>query len=202
MKRIGTALSLVLLSVVVISCGSTLPTYYYRINTNPETTKSLRSIPLKVEVNSVRVPDRYQDRIVYRKGEYEYGFYEYSRWIDTPEDMIRRTLINALYNAELFSMVDPFGNHPDSDLNLNSEIVSFDQIVDKKENYADFKLILEFNRSDTGISVWSFRTEEKVKQDGRGFAAAMSEAVRRAVNRAVVEMEESKELREISARID
>ena len=196
MKQIYLVVSLIFLSSVIISCGSTLPTHYYRIDTDPDMNKVDQVIPLKVEVNSVRAPDRYRDRIVYREGEYEYGFYEYSRWIDTPGEMIRRSLINALSESGIFSLVDPFGNDSDSDLDLNSEIVSFDQVVEGEVNFADFGLILEFSRSETGDQVWSYRTKERIEQQGEeSFAAAMSEAVKEAITRAIVEMGKSEELR-------
>jgi len=202
MKQIYMAASLIFLSSVIFSCGSTLPTHYYRIDTDPDMNKVDQIIPLKIEVNSVRAPDRYRDRIVYREGEYEYGFYEYSRWIDTPGEMIRRSLINALSESGLFSLVDPFGNDSDSDLDLNSEIVSFDQVVEGEVNFADFGLILEFIRSDTGAPVWSYRTKERIEQRGEeGFAAAMSEAVKEAITRAIVEMGKSEKLRGLPAEL-
>jgi len=203
MKQIHLAASLILLSSVIISCGSTLPTHYYRIDTDPDMNKIDQVIPLKVEVNSVRAPERYRNRIVYREGEYEYGFYEYSRWIDTPGEMIRRSLINALSKSGLFSLVDPFGNDSDSDLDLNSEIVSFDQVVEGEVNFADFGLILEFSSSDTGDPVWSYRTKERIAQQGEeSFAAAMSEAVKEAITRAIVEMEKSEKLRGLPEKIN
>ncbi|HDL64824.1 MAG TPA: hypothetical protein ENH12_05480, partial [Proteobacteria bacterium] len=70
MKRIFKAILLIVIPAAIVSCGSTLPTHYYRINTDPEIKKADKIIPLKVDVNTVRTPDRYRDRIVYRKGEY------------------------------------------------------------------------------------------------------------------------------------
>lgn len=197
MKQICMIISLIIIPPLLVSCGSTLPTHYYRIDTNPDIRKADQVVPLKIDVNSVRVPDRYQSRIVFRKGKYEYGFYEYSQWIDTPGGMIRRSLINALSAAGLFSQVDLLGNDSDSDLDLNSEIISFDQVVERKVNFADFGLILELSRSDTGAPVWSYRTEERIEQQGEAsFAAAMSAAVKNVVARAINEMEKSKELKE------
>ena len=112
--------------------------------------------------------------------------------------MVRRSLINALTEARLFSLVDPFGNNPDSDLDLNSEITSFDQVVEGEVNFADFGLILEFSRSDNKVPVWSYRTEARVEQEGEiKFSAAMSEAVKEAITRAIAEMEKSRELKEV-----
>jgi len=196
MKQTFIAIALIVIAGVFVSCGSTLPTHYYRIDTNPDVEKVDEVIPLKVDVNSVRVPERYRDRIVYREGEYEYGFYEYSRWIDDPGQMIRRALINALNGSGLFSLVDLLGNDPDSDLDLNSEIVSFDQVIEGDVNFAVFGVILEFSRSDNGAPVWNYRTEARIEQKGEnGFAAAMTAAVKTVITRAISEMEKSGELK-------
>jgi uncharacterized lipoprotein YmbA len=198
MKRAFIAISLMIIAALFVSCGSTLPTHYYRIDTDPDVKKVDQVIPLKVDVNSVRVPERYRDRIVYREGEYEYGFYEYSRWIDDPGTMIRRSLINALSDSGLFSLVDLLGNDPDSDLDLNSEIVSFDQVIEGDVNFAVFGVILELSRSDNGFPVWSYRTEERIEQRGDdGFAAAMTAAVKTVITRAMVEMDKSEALKEL-----
>jgi len=202
MKQIYLVASLIFLSSVIISCGSTLPTHYYRIDTDPDIEKIDQVIPLKVDVNAVRVPERYRDRIVYREGEYEYGFYEYSRWIDDPGQMIRRALINALSGSGLFSLVDLLGNDPDSDLDLNSEIVSFDQVIEGDVNFADFGVILELSRSDNGAPVWNYRTKERVEQRGdNGFASAMTVAVKTVITRAISEMEKSEELKNLPEKI-
>ena len=196
MKQTFIAIALIIIAVIFVSCGSTLPTHYYRIDTDPDVEKVDQVILLKVDVNSVRVPERYRDRIVYREGEYEYGFYEYSRWIDDPGTMIRRSLINALSDSGLFSLVDLLGNDPDSDLDLNSEIVSFDQVVEGNVHFADFGVILELSRSDNGAPVWNYRTEERIEQRGDdGFAAAMTAAVKTVITRALVEMDKSEELK-------
>ena len=197
MKRIYVVL-LSSVAVAAAACGSHLPTYYYLIETGPEVTKAEKIIPLKVDVNPVRAPDRYLNRIVFRRGQFEIGFYEYSQWAELPADMVRRALINALNGSGLFGGVDLIGSDPAAELDLNSEIESFDQVIEGDEWSAAFGLILEFNRHDTGAPVWSYRTVARVKQKGEGeLAAAMSEAVNQALVRAVSEMEQSEELRRL-----
>ncbi|MFH1039020.1 MAG: ABC-type transport auxiliary lipoprotein family protein [PVC group bacterium] len=198
MKRIYVVLLSAVALTGAVSCGSHLPTYYYLIETGPEVTKAEEVISLKVDVNPVRAPDRYLNRIVFRRGPFEVGFYEYSQWVELPAAMVRRALINALNESELFGQVDLIGSDPAADLDLNSEIESFDQVIEEDEWYAAFDLILEFNRHDTGAPVWSYRTGARVKQKGEGeLAAAMSEAVSRALVQAVSEMEQSEELRKL-----
>ena len=198
-------LKILLLSTMItgiVSCSSPLPTNYYLIKTDPAVTKAEKAIPLKIDVNPVRAPDRYRGRIVYRRGEYEVGFYENSQWIEVPSDMVRRALINALNESGLFARVDIIGSDPATELDLKSEIVSFDQVIEGEDYYAEFALILEFVRSDTGGPVWSYRAQARVKQKGEGaFPAAMSEAVSEAISGAVAEMEKSEELQALPAEL-
>jgi len=140
--------------------------------------------------------------MVYRRGGYEVGFYEYSQWAETPGEMVRMILINALNESELFSEIDLIGSDPATDLDLESLIESFDQVIEGKDNYAEFKLILEFRRSDTGASVWNHRVSARVKQEGEGeFAVAMSAAVEKALSQALVAMEKSEKLREAPGKL-
>ena len=202
MKCIFILLCVITLSAGIVSCGSHMPTYYYLIKTGPGVAKAEKTIPLRIDVNPFHAPGHYQNRMVYRRGGYEVGFYEYSQWVETPGEMVRRALINALDESGIFTGIDFIGSDPATDLDLNSEIESFDQVVEGEDNYAEFKLIMEFCRSDTGQPVWSHRVTGRVKQEGEGaFAAAMSEAVEKALARLIVAMEKSEDLEKLPGKL-
>jgi len=54
MKCIFKLLLLTTLALVIVSCGSHMPTYYYLIKTEPEVAKAEKAIPLRIDVNPVR----------------------------------------------------------------------------------------------------------------------------------------------------
>lgn len=184
------------------SCSSYIPTYYYMIDTDPEFEKADKPLPVSVTVGTLRSPSRYQDRMVYRKSRYEMGFYEYSEWIEPPAEMVTRAVVNALDASGLFSRVDTLDFTPGTDLIVLGEITRFDQEVQGEENFADCELLLELVRADGEEVTWRYRAKARVKQEKEGeFAAAMSEAVRRALADAVSDMERSDTLRKFSEEL-
>lgn len=184
----------------VISCSSYMPTHYYLINTNPELEKAEERFPFTLEIANVRSPSRYQDRIFYRSGEYEVGFYDHSQWVEFPSEMVKKTLANALIASGLFFGVDSFGSPAGSELILRCEIGRFDQLIAAEDYFADCELTLELISDNGSKSIWNYRAKARVKQEGEdGFAAAMSEAVSRTIAEAIADMAGARSLKELAA---
>jgi ABC-type uncharacterized transport system auxiliary subunit len=181
-------------------CTPHIRTDYFTINTEPEMEPSEERLPLTVSINNVRAPSRYQDQINFRTSEFRVGFYEYSRWVEPPAEMLRRTLCNALGRSGLFKKVDPSDIAWNPDLILQSSILSFDQVIEKNDSFAECALAMELERRDTGEPVWSKQVRVRVKQERKGeFAAAMSRAVAQAVAESIEDMKGSAALKEMGA---
>ena len=182
-------------------CSSYLPTDFYLIRVEPVPAPEAEPFPLRIDVGDIRAPVRYQNQVVFRRGPYQVGFYEHSRWAALPSEMVRRALIDALNASGLFPRVELIGQNPQADVSLLAEIESFDQVVDGEDLRADFSVIIEAARADTGSTIWSCRAAAEVPQPGPGeLAAAMSEAVGRALAQAIGEMANSEELRGVSPK--
>jgi len=189
---------LLLIALCIASCKA-VRTYYYIINTDITVPRAGKQLPLTVAVNNVRAPSRYQDQMVYRTSEYEVGFYEYSQWVEQPAEMVRRGLLNALKNSGLFRRVDSIDIVANPDLTLQSSIVSFDQDVTKKGNFAECEFKLELLDGNSGQSVWSYDAKARVAQKSKGtFVEAMSDAVSQAINDSIVNMEKSTALQKFA----
>jgi ABC-type uncharacterized transport system auxiliary subunit len=196
-----TLLGLLILVLIPLfgGCSSYLPTDFYLIRVDPVPPTSAEPLALQVDVGDVRAPVRYQNQMVFRRGPYRVGFYEHSRWAALPSEMVRRALIDALNKSGLFARVDLIGQNPRAEINLLAEIESFDQVIDGQDLRAEFSLIIEAARADTGSTVWSYRAAAEVPQKGKGeLAAAMSAAVGEALGRAIEEMGKSEALRDLS----
>lgn len=182
-------------------CSSYLPTEYYLIRVPLAPAIEAEALPLRLDVSAVRAPLRYQNEMVFRRGDYQVGFYEHSKWAASPSEMVRRALIDALNRSELFSQVDLIGRNSAADLSLQAELESFDQVIDGDDLRAEFSLLLEVVRTDTGSPVWSYRALAEVPQKGEGqLAEAMSQAVGEALGSAITEMGKSEELRRLVPR--
>lgn len=195
MKKLASILALLAVSICLYSCKA-IRTYYYIINTDVAVPRAEKQFPLTVAVNNVRAPSRYQDQMVYRTSEYEVGFYEYSQWVEQPAEMVRRALLDALKDSGMFKRVDPVDVVVNPDLTLQSTIVGFDQVVTKNGNFAECELTMELLRGNSGPQVWSYDAKVRVAQKRRGkFVEAMSEAVSRAINDSIADMEKAASLR-------
>jgi ABC-type uncharacterized transport system auxiliary subunit len=200
MKKSATVL--LLLALALASC-KTVRTYYYIIDTDITAPKAGKQLPLTVAVNNVRAPSRYQDQMVYRTSDYEVGFYEYSQWVEQPAEMVRRGLLNALKNSGLFRRVDTIDVVVNPDLTLQSSIVSFDQVIAKDGEFAECEFRLELLRGNSGQVVWSYDAKARVPQKRKGmFVDAMSEAVSKAINDSVANMEKSAALQKFAEAVE
>ncbi len=198
MKIVANIAALIVIPLCVSSCRS-MQTYYYLINTDIAVPRSEKKLPLTLAVNNVRAPSRYQDQMMYRNSEYEVGFYEYSQWAEQPAEMVRRALLDALKDSELFQRVDPIDIVVNPDLTIQSTIVIFDQVVARGSNSAECEFMLELLDGNSGVPVWSFDAKARVVQKGKGkFVEAMSAAVSKAINDAIADMEKSAALREFA----
>ena len=189
-----------IVACAAISCTPNIRTDYYVINTEPAMAKADTRFPMTVSVNNVRSPSRYQDQINYRTSDFKVGFYEYSRWVEPPSEMVRRTLYTMLRESGLFEKVDPSDIAWNPDLVLQITILNFDQVVEKDGDFAECALTMELLMKDTGKPVWSKQTRVQVKQEKKGeFVASMSGAVAKAIAESIADMERSAALKELAA---
>jgi len=199
MRSLFKVLMLVPPFTVIVSCSSYMQTHYYIMNTEPDVPQAGATLPLRVGVNDVRAPSRYQDQMFYRTPDYQAGFYEYSHWVEPPAEMVKRALLHSLRASGLYQRVEPLGVGARPELVLQAEIDSFDQLVTKEGLFAECALTLNLARSDNGELVWTHGAWARVKQEGKGqFVAAMNEAMGKAIREAVTDMEGSETLKQMA----
>lgn len=199
MKWLSPAWIALLAAFFLGGCRSPLTNEYFLIRVEPALEPSPAPLPLAVDVSDIRAPLRYQNRMVFRRGAYRFGFYEHSRWADLPAVMVRRALIDALEQSGLFRRIEMIGQNPRADISLLAEIESFDQVIEGEELRAEFSMIIEAVRTDTGSAVRSWRSFASVPQEAEGeLAAAMSAAVAEALSGTIEEMASAEELRAVA----
>ena len=178
-----------------ISCRSAgLPTKYYLIDTDPAVARAPAPHPLAVGIGKIRAPTRYRDQIVYRSSPYDLGFYEYSRWAEPPDEMVRRALKNIAGRSGLFRRADFSDLLPPgaADLILEGEIVAFDQSVAGDKTYAVCEISLSLLDAANSSPLWTFTASNEVRQEKEGgFPEAMSAAVREAIGDALLDLDRS-----------
>jgi len=201
MKRQAGALIFMLLLAAVPSCRSTgLPTKYYLIDTDPAIARSAAECPFSLGIGKIRAPSRYRDQIVYRTSEYDLGFYGYSKWAESPDEMARRALKNIAARSGLFRRVDYNEMLPLADLVLEGELGSFDQVIAGEKTYAVCEMTLFLLDGKSSAPLWSFTAVSEVRQEKDGeFAASMSAAVKTSIEDALADLERSGVLARLEA---
>jgi ABC-type uncharacterized transport system auxiliary subunit len=190
-------------TLTIVSCTSYLPTYYYLIDTEPSIPESPVQYPFVVEIASFRAPSRYQDQLFYQKKDYEVGFYEHSKWVEPPAEMLQNALTFTLCTTNLFKRVDSFGSTTSPDLILQGNLLNFDQDIAGKDYYAKCKFRIELIKGDTGKPIWCYTAEGRAKQDTPGkFVPAMNAAVQKALKESITAMENAPELKEFAREKD
>lgn len=186
MKLVLNILVTILCALAVIGCGSYHAVQYYRIETGLSEPVTGFEYPLTAEIGTFSAPDFYQDQIVFRKGGYEMGFYEFSRWIAPPTKLVRTALEEIIRSSRRFQRVDIGGDVIPADIVFSGRITKFDQVLEGEEIFAEFAVDLEAIRSDSVRLIWSASPSIRVRQKGEGkFAKTMSEAVSKTLTEAI-----------------
>ena len=196
MKNISITILLITLAAGAVSCGSYQKRDYYLIDTRPPVVPLEETFPYSLAVAKVRAPSRYRERMVFRAANLETGYYENSRWMETPANMVRATLINILSDSGLFKQVDSRELLPRPDLILRGEILEFDQVIEKKKNFAEFALDFRLFQATDQRLIWAYTSRARLPQPGPGlFADTMSKAVTEAIKKALPELSQNTQLK-------
>lgn len=114
----------------IFGCTQIPPTNYYTFRPDVEKLEITTSVKypytLLIETFEADIPYN-QDKIVYRLSPYEVNFYEYHKWLRSPEDLITERVVKLLSSTDMFRRVQTqvFDTYPD--YALLGRIKMFDQ---------------------------------------------------------------------------
>ena len=197
MKNISTTILFIALAAGATSCGSYQKTDYFLIDTRPAIAPGGETFPYSLAVAEVRAPSRYRKRMVFRTSHLETGYYENSRWMENPADMVRAALINILSDSGLFRQVADRELLTQPDLIFRAEILSFDQVIEGERNFAECALSFHLFSAKDPRLLWSYTSRVRLPQSGPGlFADTMSQAVTEAIKEALSDLNKTSQLKD------
>ncbi len=200
MKNIPTTILLTALAAGAVSCGSYQKTDYFLIDTRPAVAAGGETFPYSLAVAEVSAPSRYRERMVFRTSHLEAGYYENSRWMETPSDMVRAALINILQASGLFKQVADRELLPQPNLILRASILNFDQVIEGKKNFAECALDFHLFSAKDPRLLWSYTSRIRLPQSGPGlFADTMSRAVTEAIEKALFDLSKNPQLKTLAS---
>jgi len=120
-------------------------------------------------------------KILYSKRPYKREAYAYSRWSDTPNQMIEQFLVTTLNQSTLFKAVIPATSLAKSDFILESNIIEFYQAFDKdKHSFATVKIsfFLIDQKDKTVVSKYTINSKVLTQSlDAKGGVYAFNRAL-------------------------
>lgn len=136
------------------ACAAEHPIHYYAINRPPLTEAPPKPDGLVLVVGRIATPEALEDgRINYRSGSNDAGAYEYQRWTERPDAIVRDMLVRTLRASGHYRQVEetPSGA---ADYRIRGELYEFSE-VDQPGIKTRISLELEVLAAKTGLVVWS-----------------------------------------------
>lgn len=120
-----------------------------------------------------------KSRMVYREDDVEFGFREFLRWAELPEEYVERALAEALFESGTFVRSEQAGAP-----SLTVELLAFEELRDQRECRVELGARWE---SDEGtVRQWRAESRAPRRQDSpRAVAVATGEALGTAVTELV-----------------
>ena len=173
--------------LAVAGCGGRAPTIHYYVLEPPNDPRAPTAEGLTIGVPAVHVAAPYdQDRIVYRVGEVEVGFYTYHRWAAPLERMLPALVAEACRGLNGVHQIEPAVANREYDAYLQGRVTALEEIDTPEGVRVLARLDLRLVRD--GVTVWSETVEHESAIDGndvqdvvRGMAKSIDEAVRAAL---------------------
>jgi ABC-type uncharacterized transport system auxiliary subunit len=154
--RTAAALAAGLLMLTLLSaCGKEHPIHYYAINRPSVTEAPAKPDGPVLLVGRIATLEALQDgRIRYRAGSNEAGAYEYHRWTERPDSMIRDLLVQRLRATGHYAEVQETASSTVGDYLIHGKLYEFSE-VDEPGIQTRISLQLEVVARKTGHVVWS-----------------------------------------------
>jgi ABC-type uncharacterized transport system auxiliary subunit len=173
---------ILLLAGFLSGCGGTRPTKYYVLDV-PATpsAQSTAQLPVSLIVMRPITSHLYRDdRLVFGSGPVELGTYEFSRWAQSPADMIQDLLVTSLRSTGQYRAVLRPGTNAKGDYVVRSYLRALYE-VDRPDFVARFSLRLELFDPKAGATVWGSNYTHDEPASGKNIDAiveAMNNNVR------------------------
>jgi ABC-type uncharacterized transport system auxiliary subunit len=149
------ALAAGLLMLTLLSaCGKEHPVHYYAINRPPVTDAPAKPDGAVLLIGRIATPEALQDgRIRYRAGSNEAGAYEYHRWMERPDAMVRDLLVQRLRASGHYAQVQETPSSIVGDYLIRGKLYEFSE-VDEPGIQTRISIQLEVVARKTGRVVW------------------------------------------------
>jgi ABC-type uncharacterized transport system auxiliary subunit len=164
MRRIIPIAGIATVALLATACAGGRPIHYYAVNRPAITDAPEKPDGLVLLVARIASPEALEDsRIRYRSGPNEVGSYEYHRWAERPDMMVRQLLVQTLRASGKYRQVQETSSSAAGDYLIRGKLYELAEI-DQPGIATRVSLQLEVVSARTGLVVWSrnFNRDEPV----------------------------------------
>jgi len=188
MKKLTTALALMVTLFALAGCGRVRYPAYYTLNLPaPPDPPAAENVRTSIAVREFQSPNYLrQGPIVYRKTPEEIGFYEYHRWAADPRTLLTSAVIDHLRASGQFSMVAMYDGRPNNDYVFSGRLEKLEEVDYESGVKVEVAISAQITRVTTGATFWSNAVSETRPVSQRnvpGVVSGMNRTVDLAINK-------------------
>ena len=177
MKKLTTALVLLMLLFALSGCGRVRYPAYYTLNLpappDPPVAENVRA---SIGVREFQSPNYLrQGPIVYRTTPEEIGFYEYHRWAADPRTVLTSAVVDHLRAGGQYSMVSLYDGRPNNDYVFSGRLEKLEEVDYQAGVKVEVAISAQITRVATGATIWSNAVSETRPVPQRNVGGVVSE---------------------------
>jgi ABC-type uncharacterized transport system auxiliary subunit len=174
-----------ILAVLLAGCGAPKPIKYYAVNYPTKSTVAPDAVNASLMVRPFESSPLYlDDKIVYGFDSPEMGTYEYSRWANSPVEIMQIALVRGLRSTGRFQAVYTVRSDPNGRFILGGHLYDFKEVDSSSNVLARLTFIVYLRDRKTGKTVWdySYNHDEPASEKSiSAFVQAMDKNLDRSV---------------------
>ena len=188
MKKLTTALALMVTLFALAGCGRVRYPAYYTLNLPaPPDPPAAENVRTSIAVREFQSPNYLrQGPIVYRTTPEEIGFYEYHRWAAEPRMLVTSAVVDHLRASGQFSAVSTYNGRSDINYVFSGKLEKLEEVDYEAGVKVAVVISAQITRVATGATVWSNAVSETgtvSQRNVRGVVSEMNRSMELAINK-------------------
>ena len=177
MKKLTTALALMVTLFALAGCGRVRYPAYYTLNLPaPPDPPAAENVRTSIAVREFQAPNYLrQGPIVYRTTPEEIGFYEYHRWAADPRTVVTNAVVDHLRAGGQFFMVSMYDGRPNNDYVFSGRLEKLEEVDSQEGVKVEVAISAQITLVATGATVWSNAVSEIRPVPQRNVGGVVSE---------------------------
>lgn len=181
----GTLAACLVLALLLAGCGAPRPIKYYELTYPSKNAVASDAVNASLMVRPFESSVLYMDdKIVYGFDSPEMGTYEYSRWANSPVEIMQIALVRGLRSTGRFQAVYTVRSDPNGRFILGGHLYDFKEVDSSSNVVARLTYIVYLRDRKSGRTVWDYsysHDEPASEKSMNAFVQAMDKNVQRSV---------------------